>query len=129
MAQRPDCLHIAYEILKPRFGALSFLEFENHVKDFEVIPVELNGELVGAIMKNGTELHALVLEKARGKWFGKKALKVIQDTIKQHGYATTRVKDDHLMGHEFALRLGFEVDKSKNENGITHYIKVKPCQE
>ena len=117
-----SCKEICYEIVKPRFTNLTYKQFKNSIKDFDVIDVEIDGELVGAILKNGTELHALVLEKARGRWFGKKALKVINDTIKEHGKATTKVLGDYQMGHDFAIRLGFKVEQVKD--GITHYIKV-----
>lgn len=127
MDQRLDCLKIAYEILKPRINNLSFDDFKSQLKEFEVIPVEMDSELVGSILRKGSELHALVIDKARKLWFNKKTLKIIKETMDKYGFITTKVNNDYDMGHEFALRMGFKVDKI--ESGITHYIKVKPCQE
>jgi hypothetical protein len=114
---------IVYEVLKPRLNGLSFDRFVEIFRDFEFIPVIVNDAEVGAILRKGAELHAVIKEEARCRWMGKKTLKMIDDVMKEHGIVTTQVMNEHEMGHTFAKRLGFVVEKQ--ENGITHYFKVK----
>lgn len=98
-------------------------EFWRATSDFEFLPVVLNWECVGAIMRRGSELHAAVVPTARGKWFGRRAMAVITDTISRFGMATTAVPDGQDAGHVFALRLGFE--RTGTGQGVTFYKKAK----
>jgi GNAT superfamily N-acetyltransferase len=115
-------MQIVHDILKPRFPDLTLGQLKNDLSDFEVIPV-IRGKLIGAILRRGSELHALVIEAYRGKWFGKAELRLIRDTIKTFGHATTKVLNNHQMGHDFALRLGFEVQYK--DDLMTYYEKGK----
>lgn len=117
-----DVRRIVFEIMLPRLPAgCSFERFSTAFSDFEFIPVSYRGQIVGAIMRHGSELHAAVRTQAQGHWFGRQAMAVIADTIARHGQATTRVMDDHAPGHRFAKRLGFKFERS--DGGMTYYTK------
>lgn len=118
----PDPRRIVFEILQPRLPAgFSFLDFERAMARFEFVPVRVAGEMVGAILRDGPELHAAVLEHARGRWVSRAVLRSVVDTVQRHGYAKTAVMNEHEMGHEFARRMGFaEIAK---DGVMTHYRK------
>lgn len=81
-------------------------------EQFKAIPAEVHtmtvdGEDVGAVLVVGAEIHACILPKGYGRWCGKKAVRVLNDVIKRHGYATTSVIEGNGDGERFVERFGF----------------------
>lgn len=97
-------LHAAWESLAARSG-LSWDEFRQLVDGWEVHPVTLAGEAVGAVLVNGPEIHACIKE-GYGRWFRKEQIGVLNEVIRRHGYAQTSATTP--AGLEFVRRLGFE---------------------
>lgn len=80
-------------------------------------PAQLDQALAGwqlvdvggaVVMIRGAEMHVGALPKARGRWFGRRAIAVMSDVLRCHGRIETLVQKEHAPGHEFARRLGFE---------------------
>lgn len=115
---------IVFSVERDRLpSGMTLDEFERATSGFEFLPVIVGGECVGAIMRRGSELHAAVVPTARGKWFGRRAMAVITDTVIRFGMATTAVPDGQDVGNAFALRLGFE--RTGTGQGVTFYKKAK----
>jgi hypothetical protein len=116
-------LQAAYESLQGRFlAAFSFVEFEKFAADWEVTPVRVRGELVGAILKRGPEIHACIKPEGFRRWFNKSAKALLDGTIERYGYAITRVMNGNTVGMEFVSRLGFE--PVGREGDVIIYKKV-----
>lgn len=101
-----DALDAAYESMRDRadIGKESFLEA---VKDWECFPVHVNGKLVGAVLRDGPEIHACIKPEGFGRWIFKSQLRILADTIEKHGYALTSVAPGNMDGHNFVTALGF----------------------
>lgn len=106
-AQLSRALECAYESMRGRMD-IQFQDFKNAVKDWEINPVFVSGEIVGAVLVKDSEIHACVKREGFCRWFGKPMLKILNRTILKHGYATTSVSAGNMIGHEFVSRLGFE---------------------
>jgi hypothetical protein len=117
----PDALLTAYEATAPRLNA-TFEQFQQAAKDFEVIPVTVDGKTVGAILRNGPELHACIKPEGFKRWFRKEAKGILEETIARHGYAMTRVMEGNEIGDAFVKRLGFV--EWRRETGVIFYKKV-----
>lgn len=109
-------LKLAHESLKNRTD-ISWEEFLKHADGWEVIPVKS-----GAVLRKGAELHACINPDGFGKWFNKAMFALLDDTIKKHGYAVTRVTEGNSTGDTFVRRLGFVLEKTKD--GVWVYRKV-----
>lgn len=79
-------------------------EFLASLANWECFPVRVDGEIVGAVLRNGPELHACIEQRGRGRWAGKWVYRLIQDTKKLWGFVATRADG---VGVEFVRRLGF----------------------
>ena len=97
-------LQAAWTSLVDRYP-VGFDDFESSLEGWSVYPVHVGTKVAGAILVNGPEIHACILPFAKGKWFGKKAIRVMNDTIEKNGYAQTHATTQE--GEEFVLRLGF----------------------
>jgi GNAT superfamily N-acetyltransferase len=104
-------LQAAFESVKPRAPALRFDDFEEFVRGAEVHPAVVDGEVVGALIVKGPEIHACVLPKAKGRWGSKRLLSVLHRVIRTHGYATTSATTAD--GVAFVRRLGFVQDGNR----------------
>lgn len=60
------------------------------------------------VMIKGPEMHVAAVPERRRRWFGRDAVALLRDNLKQHGLLETSVMVDNTAGHEFARRLGFE---------------------
>lgn len=97
-------LEAAWESVNTRhpIGLAMFCE---SVKDWTVYPVTVDGQVAGAVLTDGPEIHACILPFAHGKWLGRWVLRLINELIEQHGYAQTHAST--AVGVEFVTRLGF----------------------
>lgn len=90
---------------------LIFEKFCRDLDDFEVVPLSNKGRLVGAILRNGPEIHVSVDPSLKGQWMTRDVLRYLKSVVDEHGYATTgaNTKD----GEEFVKRLGFVKEGEK----------------
>ena len=99
-------LEVAYESAKDRTQA-SYAQFHEVFKDWQTVPVFVDGEIAGAILIDGPEIHACILPWAHGKWASRRLRPILDNVIAQHGYAKTRANTE--AGKRFVQRLGFKL--------------------
>lgn len=97
-------LDIAYESVAAR-TKISREAFDAVASTCERHTVDVDGKPAGMILVHGCEIHACIAEWAKGRWFGKKAVRVLNGVIERHGKATTSATTPD--GVEFVKRLGF----------------------
>ena len=95
----------AYNSASDRMPGVSLEEFAKALESSDVHPVCVRGKCVGAVIVNGCEIHACILESARGLWFGRKQAQILSAVLQKHGVAATRATTEH--GVKFVQRLGF----------------------
>ena len=87
--------------------------------DWTVSYIRRHGEIVGATLVKGSELHCHRI-KASGMWITRQDIeRTIQPIIEKHGYCTTKVRQSNTIGHAFVRRLGFVVTHSDSD--CIHY--------
>lgn len=91
---------------------ISFDDFCEALKDWEVIPVKVRGEMAGAILCNGPELHVCVIEKYFKKWCTPSLYRrAFTERKKKYGFLRTSMTRGNLVGRAFVERLGFRLVK------------------
>lgn len=100
-------ISIIYESVKSRLP-ITLEQFEEALKDWDFVELTENGELIGAVMIKGNELHVGYGKKPTASIRGhiKKTLKTLLD---KYGYAVTMVQKENERGLNFCKRLGFIV--------------------
>ena len=94
----------AWESVSDRWP-VSFEAFCELVNDWEIVPIQVDGKVAGAVLINGPEMHACVLPFARKRWFTRRFHRLIDGIIEKHGYAQTHASTE--LGRQFIERLGF----------------------
>ena len=84
---------------------ISFEQFLEYTQAMEVNPVIVDSEMAGALIVYGPDIHACILPKFKGRWLGRKELRIMNAVIKKHGYAQTSATTEE--GEAFVKRLGF----------------------
>lgn len=102
-----DAIHAAYMSASDRLGAVTLAEFREAVKSCDVHPVKVRGDIAGAVIVKGPEVHACILPWAHKRWFGRAQARILNDIISSYGYATTTATTK--AGREFVERLGFKL--------------------
>ena len=85
---------------------ISFEEFSEAAKDWEIIPMMQNGKLIGGAMVKGNELHIGYAEKPVAS-IRRNLKQVMNPALKKHGFVVTAVQKDNINGLNFCKRLGF----------------------
>jgi GNAT superfamily N-acetyltransferase len=104
-------LEAAYLSAKDRLQGLSFNGFCDSVRGAEIVPIHVGGEVAGALVVMGSELHACVLPGFQGRWVTRPLLRVLGRIVGAYGYATTSATTDE--GRKFVERLGFVQEGEK----------------
>ena len=97
-------IEAAWLSLVGRFN-ITLEKFAESVAGMEVNPVVVNGQLAGALIVAGPEIHACILPQFKGHWLSRKELRIMNTVIQQHGYAQTSATTKE--GEAFVKRLGF----------------------
>lgn len=103
-----DALFAAYESAKDRLNGATFSAFKVMVAGWNVFPLVICGQCAGAVLTNGPDIHACVLPQYKGRWFNKQAKSILENVVKQNGFARTQATTDE--GVAFVERLGFVRD-------------------
>ncbi len=82
-------------------------EFDALTDAAAVHPVVVAGQIHGALIVIGAEIHACVVPAAFGLWLHRPALRVLRDIVATYGRATTSVQTGCEAGARFVARLGF----------------------
>jgi len=78
-------------------------------KDFNLVGLECDGEIIGCAMNKRSEAHIAVEEEHRNKWFSKRLYKeFINPIINRYGSVKTKTTEDNLVGKDFITRLGYK---------------------
>lgn len=103
---RADALNAAFYAAQPMLPQeWTAADFVLAVSDWECHPVVVAGDLAGAVLTNGPEIHACVAPEFHGRWMSKRTLRILSGILQQYGYAVTRAATD--AGKYFVNRLGF----------------------
>lgn len=84
---------------------IEFEAFSYAVELWDLHPVVVQGEIAGALLTNGADIHACILPEYKGRWLTRKELRVLNQIIENYGYAQTSATT--LDGEYFVKRLGF----------------------
>lgn len=76
---------------------------------WEVDAIEEDGELLAAVMRNGTEVHlAVAPQHQRRKFSRARVQRYVKPLLEEHGFLTTRVVHGKPTEQLFIQRLGFK---------------------
>lgn len=88
------------------------------------MPVCVHGQLVGAVLQHGPELHACIKPEGFGRWLSKRVLRdTIDATLKRYGHVITKVQEGNAIGDIFVRRLGF-VQVSVADGIVTYRLEA-----
>jgi GNAT superfamily N-acetyltransferase len=121
MTEREVALIAAYKASIHILNGMLVQQFFEKMQEWEVFPVKVDDQIVGAILRKENDMHVSIIPEGRHKWFGKEAQQLIDDTIEQYGSAKTSVADSNEAGHRFVKKLGFK--PINHENDVTFYMK------
>lgn len=97
-------------------------EYAELLASWEVIPIIDKSEVIGAVMRQGHEVHiGMTRTPTNIRWLVWEAL---EKTIAFHGKVTTSVMDDNAAGLAFCKRLGFQ--PVELHDGAWHLICTQP---
>jgi hypothetical protein len=111
-----------YESVKDRL-TLPLDAFVRATGDWEFVPVMENGQMIGAVMRKGNELH--VGFTRQGACIRGQIRRILGDVLAAYGSAVTMVRRSNGRGLRFCERLGFE--KTHEENGVV-FMKCLRCK-
>ena len=97
-------LDAAFESVSARVS-ITREAFDAMAAQCEQHPINVDGKPAGVIFVKGSEIHACVSSWAHGRWFDRRAARVLNEVIEIHGKATTKATTK--AGVEFVQRLGF----------------------
>lgn len=98
-----------YQSVKHRLNGMEFMSFMAVASGWDFLPIERNGEVCGAVMRKGPEVHIALLPEAQNHtWIRGDIRRELSKVIADHGHAFTWVRDGHTVGHRLAKILGFK---------------------
>ena len=100
---------------------MPFDEFVEHLRDFDIYPIRDRGEVIGAVMTRGNEIHLGVTRTPEGAHL-RELRSILAGIIMRHGTAKTAVMHDNLPGIAFCRRIGFE-ETHMDERGVHFELK------
>lgn len=107
-------LESIYESIKDR-TVIDYKTFKDSLKDWEVIPLIENKQVIGGVLKKDNELHVGYGIKPSSS-IRKYIKNILGKVIQEHGFAVTSVMEDNLKGIKFCKRLGFyEMNKDNGK--------------
>ena len=115
---RQAAIAAAYKASADRMPGVSLQQFSAALAGSVVHPVVTDGECVGAVIVARHEIHACVLPKVRGRWFGKQHLRILAGVLQRYGVAATTATT--AAGVEFVKRLGFRQFGEVWLKGLSH---------
>lgn len=105
---RVMAIETAYQSAADRMPGVTMEQFMDAIAGFESYPITVRGEIVGALLVKGPEIHACVLAHVKKRWMSRHVLSILNGVIDQYGYAQTVATTDE--GARFVEALGFERD-------------------
>lgn len=105
MTEQEQAVFMIYESVKQRLP-INFSQFQEALKDWEFVPLTENGQIIGAVMQKGNEIHVGygIKPKASIKKHLKQTLNIL---LEKYGEVVTSVQKGNDRGLEFCKRLNF----------------------
>jgi len=99
---------------------MSRADFMAAFGSWDVRPVRVSGEIVGAVLIGGNQIHACIQPKGFKRWLTRGVLRdTLVRVMEQHGSAMTSVAKGNEIGHKFVAGLGFK--PVSEADGVTWY--------
>ena len=99
-----------------------------YLEDWELIPVEMDGQHAAIVIAKGTEIHIAFVEGYRPKACQRRTYKgFLKPLFDRHGYITTRVPHHRLKQKKFVQRVGFK-PTWKDENFEYYMLASMPFE-
>jgi hypothetical protein len=122
---RTETLFLIYQSVKNRVQ-LSFDDFVQAIKDWEVMPLTQNGKLIGGVITKDNEIHVGYAEKPKAS-IRANIKETLIPLIKKHGFVVTSVQKNNINGLNFCKRLGFvETERDSDKISLrcdgSHYV-------
>lgn len=95
----------AYQSAKPRLNGMTFRQFKEAAKGFDVNPIIYKGKPIGAILVRDELIHVCVLPQYAGRWLKRCHIDVLNAIIEKHGRAVTQATTES--GIAIVERFGF----------------------
>jgi hypothetical protein len=95
----------AYISAKDRLDGVTLSQFDESLMCAIIHPVKVRGEVAGAIVQIGSEIHCCIMAQYCRRWVNKSTLHLINGIIDQYGEVTTKATTQQ--GIEFVERGGF----------------------
>lgn len=104
-------IELLYNSVKERLP-VTFEQFTNAMKDWELVELMQKDELVGVVMVKSNEVHIAYKSAPRAS-IKKHLNQTLGKVIKKFGFAVTAVQQTNERGLKFCKRLGFTVIDEK----------------
>lgn len=117
-------IKVVYEAVKSRLTNVSEDDFMASFKDWEILPIIKDEQIIGAVLIKNAEMHIAIHPKLQNKVYLRGIIKKgLENTIKKHGKVTTKVVKTHIIGHKLAKLAGFT--QVNETNGVVEYECVE----
>jgi hypothetical protein len=97
-------LSMVYESVKHRL-TVGLEQYVEAVKDWDVIPLEQDGQVIGGVLVKENEMHVGYGVKPKGTVRAHMRA-ILEPVIDQYGFIKTKVSIENVSGLEFCYRLG-----------------------
>ena len=105
MSDQDQAISMLYESIKHR-TPLSLSEFQTAIKDWTLIPLAENGQIIGAVMQKNNQIHVGYGKKPKASI--KKYIKqILNGMLDKYGSVITSVQKENAKGLLFCERLNF----------------------
>jgi len=102
---RSAALSMVYESVKHRL-TVGFDQYAEAAKDWDVIPLEQGGQVIGGVLAKENEMHVGYGVKPKGAVRAHMRA-ILEPVIDRYGFIKTKVSIENVSGLEFCYRLGF----------------------
>jgi hypothetical protein len=105
MTEQEQAVLMVYESVKQRLP-INFSQFQEALKDWEFVPLTENGQIIGAVMLKGNEIHVGYGKKPRAS-IKKHIKQTLNNLLDKYGEVVTSVQKGNDRGLAFCKRLNF----------------------
>jgi hypothetical protein len=99
-----------------------------YLEDWDLIPVEADGQHAATVIAKGTEIHIAVVEGYRPKSSQRRVINgFLKPLFERHEFLTTRVPHHRLKQKKFVQRVGFK-PTWKDENFEYYMLASMPFE-
>lgn len=119
-SRSPDVIRAAWDASRWQFAPdYTYDQFADAISDWECWPVEVGGEMAGALLVKGCEMHCCIKPEFFRRWATPGMYRRVMRHKALYGRLVTTVNVDHDAGREFVERFGFTM--TGNTGHVLHY--------